>query len=469
MKFYHALDNNDIEVLKEIVGTEDVLIDESELHVYSLDTTPIQGKAEVVVRPESTEEVSRILRYASQKKIPVTPRGASTGTAGGAVPVRGGILLDLSKMDRIIEIDIPNRVVVVQPGVIHDRLNKELGKLGYQFPPNPGSTRMCTIGGQVAIGGSGSRAVKSGVTRNYVLGLEVVLPDGSVFRTGGKYHKNATGVDLTHLFIGSEGTLGVITEIILKIVPKPEKIGVVAAAFDSVYDAQKTVEMIFDRGIIPDAVEFIDQSMIRCLNSFDPDLSLPDAEIMLFFEIGGYGDEVKEMLKLVTWICKKQNAQDVKWSDDEESRKKIWNARSAAGAAVGRLNPRHSRVYLGAEDLIVPPSEIGNLLKGIEKISIKYGVEIQTYGHFAEGNVHPGIAIDQTNERDWQVLEKIVQELYSLVLRLGGTVSGEHGIGATRGVLMKDIIGMKGFELIKKIKEIFDPHNIMNPGKLGFE
>jgi len=258
--------------------------------------------------------------------------------------VRGGILLDLSKMDKIIEIDIPNRVVVVQPGVIHDRLNKELEKLGYQFPPNPGSTRMCTIGGQVAIGGSGSRAVKSGVTRNYVLGLEVVLPDGSVLRTGGKFHKNATGIDLTHLFIGSEGTLGVITEIILKIIPKPEKIGVVAAAFNSVYDAKKTVEMIFDRGVIPDAVEFIDQSMIRCLNSFDPDLSLPDAEIMLFFEIGGYGDEVKEMLRLVTEICKKQKAQDVKWSDDEESRRKIWNARSAAGAAVGRLNPRHSRV-----------------------------------------------------------------------------------------------------------------------------
>jgi|Deesub1362B_J571_1020462.scaffolds.fasta_scaffold00262_16 glycolate oxidase subunit GlcD len=463
------LTDDDLSFFREIVGDDDISVDEVDLYVYSFDTTPVEGKAHVILRPETTEEVSEILKYANKHKIPVTPRGAGSGTAGGCVPLKGGIILDLTKMDKIIEIDIPNRVVVTQPGVVHNKLNQEIGKYGFYFPPNPGSNKVCTIGAQVAIGGSGSRAVRSGVTRNYVLGLKVVLPNGSVITTGGKFHKNTSGIDLTHLFIGSEGTLGVITEIILKIIPKPEKVAVVSAPFNDVRDAQRAVERIFASRIVPNAIEFLDRDMIAGINAFKPNLNLPSADVILFFEVEGSAEEARRQAEIVAKICEEEGAFNVRWSDDEKESKEIWEGRSAAGGSVGRLNPKHSRVYLGAEDVIVPPAKVGEMILGIREISKRVGIEIYTYGHFGEGNIHPGMVIDQSSEEDWKKLEIAVKEIYELALKLGGTLSGEHGMGCTRNEYMERIHGKEAFELMKGIKRLFDPNNIMNPGKLGFE
>jgi len=457
----------DIEYLKTIVGEENVRWDDVDLYLYSHDVTPISNAPEVVVKPQTIEEIARIIKFANEHKIPITPRGAGSGTAGGAVPLHGGIVLLLTGLNRIKEIDVHNMVVVTETGVIHNDLNNELAKSGYVFPPDPGSKRMCTIGGQVAIGGSGVRAVKYGVTRNYVLGLKAVLSNGDIIEIGGKYLKHATGISLLHLLIGSEGTLGIITEVILKILPLPEHKAVITAAFQNLHHCSHALQNIYQGGIIPAAVELLDRSMIRGLNEFQPEIGLLDVEAILFFEVDGSIQETRKVAENIVNFCKAADSVNVEWSDDPETCEALWKARSMAGGSVARTVKALSRVYLGAEDIIVPISKIPDLLLGIRAISEKTGVPMYVYGHFGEGNLHPGMAIDKSSEKDWNQLSHAVKEVYELTFNLGGTISGEHGIGCTRNEYMERINGKTGMEAIKKIKNALDPNNIMNPGKLG--
>jgi len=462
-----SLKEQDIEYLKTIVGDENIRLDEIDRYLYSYDVTPVTKSPDVIIKPHTTEEIAQIIKYANEHRIPITPRGAGSGTAGGAVPLHGGIVLLLTGLNRIKEINVQDLAVVTETGVVHNDLNEELAKYGFFFPPDPGSKRMCTIGGEVAIGGSGVRAVKYGVTRNYVLGLKAVLPNGEIIELGGKYLKHATGISLLHLLIGSEGTLGIITEVTLKILPLPERKAVITAAFQDLHDCSKALLSIYQGGIIPAAVELLDRSMIQGLNEFKPELGLPDVEGMLFIEVDGSVQETRRSAEKIANFCREAGGVKVDWSDDPERCEILWEARSMAGGSVARTTEHLSRVYLGAEDVIVPISKIPDLLLGIRAISEKTGVPIYVYGHFGEGNLHPGMAIDKGDERDWENLSHAVKEVYELTFNLGGTISGEHGMGCTRNEYMERVNSKAGMEAIKKIKNVLDPNNIMNPGKLG--
>jgi glycolate oxidase len=456
-----------LEELKGIVGKENLCVAKSELYLYSMDVSVRFHKIpDVVVRPESTEQVAAIVRLANEYKIPVTPRGAGSGVAGGAVPIKGGIVVDLTRMDKILEIHPSDLYAVVQAGVVHAKLNEELENYGLFFPPDPGSNKMCTVGGVVAVGGSGMHAVKYGGTKDYVLGLTVVLPTGEVLRTGGKTLKKATGYDLTHLFIGSEGTLGIITEVVLKVIPLPKAKAVVSAAFGKLEDAATTVNAVFREHLLPAAIELLDNSAIRAVNKYQSSLKLPDADAILLFEVDGSETEVRIQAEAISALCKRNGAFEVNWSDDPEKRTRLWEGRSIVGAATSRLIEDYARVYEG-EDITVPISKVAEAVRGVREISAKYGLPIVTFGHIGDGNLHPAILINKKKPEHWKLLEIVTAEIHELAFSLGGTTTGEHGVGLLRADYMEKENTPLGLELMRKIKRVIDPNQIMNPGKLN--
>ncbi|HJH32197.1 MAG TPA: FAD-binding protein [Methanosarcinaceae archaeon] len=453
-----------IKKLHEIVGIDRATTSPMQLYCYSSDSSQIRGTPECVVRPQNTGQVSQVLRFANEHDIPVTARGAGTGLAGGAVALEGGIVLDLSGMDRILDIDINNLQVAVEPGVIHSRLNEVLGTEGFFFPPDPGSSEMCTLGGLIANNGSGMRSVKYGTTRSYVLDLEIVMADGSVINTGSKTLKSSAGYDLTRLMVGSEGTLGIITKAVLKILPLPKARTVVLASFDNPVLAGEAVVKTLSAGVIPSACEILDRATVEVLNAYDPNIAIPDAGATILFELDGTVSSVKEQAKIVEAVCM-PFASGIRIAAGGEEMKEIWSARRLVGAAISRIDPNKTRVYVG-EDIGVPIKEVPRMLKFIQSISGEFGLPIITYGHIGDGNLHTGMCIDMLDNEQWKQLDLAADKIHRTAIMLGGTVSAEHGIGSARSKYMRLERG-NALDVMILIKRALDPRGILNPGKLG--
>jgi glycolate oxidase len=454
-----------IDQLREIVG-ERVSAAPSEKLCYSSDASQVKGLPDYVVRPLTTEEVSKVVTLAAELGVPVTARGAGTGLAGGAVPVRGGIVLDLSGMNRILEMDLANLQVIVEPGVIQARLNEQLKPYGFFFPPDPGSANFCTIGGLIANNGSGMRCVKYGTTRNYVLDLEVVCASGQVIRTGSRMLKSAAGYDLTRLFIGSEGTLGIITKAGLRVVPLPKARRLVIASFDDAEAAGRAVAKTFASGIVPSACEILDRTTVQVLRRCDPNLVLPEGDVILF-EVDGTESSTEESAQEITRVCS-PIAAEVVMASGEKEREEIWEARRLVGAAVSRLDPTKSRIYVG-EDVGVPIKKIPALIREIGEISERFSLPAMKYGHIGDGNLHVALFIDVLNEEEWARLSAASDAIHRAAIRLGGTVSSEHGVGAARAEYMAEQLGEGTLSVMRAIKRALDPKGILNPGKLGLD
>jgi glycolate oxidase len=408
--------------------------------------------------------VSEILKLANGHKIPVIPRGAGTGLSGMAVPVKGGIVLDLNRMNQILKVSIEDRYAVVQPGVVYADLDKTLAPSGFCFPPDPGSGTVCTLGGNVATNAGGVRGAKYGTTRDYVLGLEVVLADGRVMRTGSSTIKCVSGYDLTRLMVGSEGTLGIVTEITLKINPRPTASSTAVATFSNLEDAGTAVTQIMSSGIIPAVMEIMDRPTIQAINQ-NTDLGLPEAEAMLLVETDGYTQaETDYQLEKVIQVFNANHPDDVKRAGSREEALDLWKARKSAYAVLARI-----QTHFVLEDVTVPMGKLADLLKGIGKISKTYDLQIATFGHCGDGNLHPQILYDGYNPDEVQRMEKAVADLFKLSIELNGTLTGEHGIGIAKAAYMSLEHDDVEMDAMRMVKRTFDPNNILNPGKMALE
>lgn len=456
--------------LIKILGRDRLLIDELDLLYYSYDSsflTKLETTApDVVVFPKSTAEVQKIMKFAWENNINVIPRGAGTGETGGCVAVEGGIVLDLSTWKEIVAIDRQDMQVVVRPGVIHAQLNEELAKYNLFFPPDPGSSLMCTVGGMVANNASGLRAVKYGTTEQYVLGLEVVLPNGEVMITGGmksRAIKNVSGLNLTKLMVGSEGILGVITRIRLRCYPKPRARGIAMAVFDKLDDAPATVLDVYQAGILPSGIEILDSSAIKAVNDFKPHINLPDAEAILLFEVDGNPPSVEFEGSVICEVASPR-ARTVEWATEPKRMAELWEGRSVTAAAAARVRPDGSRIFAG-EDISVPISKVADTLRAIRALGDKYGIQIVNYGHIGDGNVHTAPVINPEKSEEVERVLKFTDEVHLLAIEMEGTTTGEHGVGAVRRKYASLEHGM-AHEYMLKIKQSFDPKGIMNPGKV---
>ncbi len=416
----------------EIVGEDcftDRLID---LISYSKDASEHKHRPEAAVWATTTEEVSAILKLANQEMFPVTARGAGTSLAGLTVPEQGGLVLDLGRMNKIVEINIEDRLAVVQPGVVYADLEKALAPHGFFFPPDPASGKVCTLGGNVATNAGGIKGAKYGTTKDYVLALEVVLPDGRVLHTGSRCMKSVSGYDLTKLFVGSEGTLGVVTEIILKINPRPALTSTAMATFQDLEDAGRAVSEIMYCGILPSALEIVDQQTLIAINQ-NTDLDLPEVEAILVAEADGHTKEETEyQLSKIINIFKKNGAGSVTRAEKPEDAEALWTARKSAYAVITRIN---NNIFV--EDLTVPMSKVPDMLRAISDIGKKYDLKMPTVGHAGDGNLHPCISIDGTNPDEMKRMQEASAELFKKVIELGGTLTGEHGIGLAKARFMK--------------------------------
>lgn len=456
---------NMIDELIQIMGKERSSADKTVRYAYSRDASSgVIGMPDYVGQPIDTEEVVEVMTLASEHRIPVTPRGAGTGTVGGCVPLHGGIVLDMSRMNKIIDIDVGNLCTMVEPGVIGGKLNEQLAKEGFFFAPDPMSARFCTMGGIVGNCAGGSGGLKYGVTKHHVLDLEVVLPDGSAIRTGSKVAKSDSGYDLTSLFIGSEGTLGVVTKALVKILPLPETRSTVIAYFD---DLEKTGEVflrVLSKGIVPGACELMDSFCIKAVNSFMP--IFQEAEVLLLFRLEGSEEAVKKEVAGVISSCRESGASEVREAATKEETERLWLGRSALGPALVRTGKTLSTSYpYCAEDYGVPPRRIPEMLKEIKKILHGKDLVYVTAGHIGDGNLHSVGAFDLSNEDERRQVIEVSKEIYRVALALEGTVTCEHGIGADKIELLKEE-HKSSYPLMQTIKKAIDPANIMNPGKI---
>jgi glycolate oxidase len=452
--------------LEKIVGKENVKDDIVELLCYSSDMSPFTYKPNFIVLPKTTDEVSKILRLANAHRIPVTPRGAGTSVVGAILPRKGGIILDLTKMDKIKELKVEDLYVVVEPGVVLDKLNKTLSKHGLFFPPDPGSSLACTVGGMAATNASGVRAVKYGTTRDWVLGLEVVLANGEIFKTGKPVLKTSSGYNLVQLFVGSEGTLGVITELTLKVHPIPSYKATVSVYFDQLENAGRAVTDILLAGVKPAAMELMDKTCINVINqAFN--LNLPETEGLVIIELDGNMQGVKQDIETIEKICMQRGGREIEWTDDPRRSERLWSARKVLVPSLARLKEGNIIVVL-AEDPGLPISEMEEAIKEFQKISKKYGIIIATFGHTGDGNIHPLMIINPDNPEEWKKVWQIEKELIVTVLKRKGTLTAEHGIGLSKIPFASPGLGIS-LEIMKKIKKTLDPNNILNPGKMGLD
>jgi len=456
--------------LVKLLSKEQVITEDLDLMYYSYDSSFLTkmepSSPSAVAFPKSTEDVQKIVKFAYENNINIIPRGAGTGETGGCIATQGGIVLDLSSWKDIVEIDTSNMQVIVRPGVVHAELNQELAKFNLFFPPDPGSSKMCTIGGMVANNASGLRAVKYWTTEPYVLGLEVVMPNGEVIITGGiksKAIKNVSGINLTKLMVGSEGVLGIITKIRLRCFPKPMARGIAMAVFDKLDDAPATVLDVYQAGILPSGIEILDSSAIKAVNEFKPEIALPDAEAILLFEVDGNPPSVDYEGQIIQKIAAKR-ACSVEWSTDKKRMAELWEGRSVTATAAARVRPDGSRIFAG-EDISVPLSKVADTLRSIRALGEKYNVKVVNYGHIGDGNVHTAPVINPEIPEEIERVKKLVDEIHLLAVEMGGTTTGEHGVGAVRRPYAPLEHG-NAVEYMRKIKEVLDPKGIMNPGKV---
>jgi glycolate oxidase len=447
-----------IEALQSIVGSANLFTAPEELLEYSHDATEKQALPWAVARPATASEVSAILRLANQERVPVVPRGAGTGMSGGAVPARGGIVLSLERMNRILEIDEDNLIAVVEPGVITGDLQREVESRGLFYPPDPASHKTCTLGGNVAECAGGLRAVKYGVTKDYVLGLDVVLPTGELIRTGARTAKSVAGYDLTKLIVGSEGTLGIATRIVLKLLPLPETVRTLSAFFPDVQSAAATVSNIIAGRIMPRALEFVDRASLQAVETYLREDLSSGAAAMLLVEVDGTAEATLHEEQRIAEIMQEAGALRVHRAGSEQEREHLWKARREISPALKTLKPVKVN-----EDIVVPRSKIPELLSEIGKIAQQYGFLIASFGHAGDGNIHTNIMID---EADRPRVETAVREIFAVTLRLGGSISGEHGIGMSKAAYLPMELGPETLAAMKRIKQALDPNDILNPGKI---
>lgn len=421
---------------------------------------------EVVVVPVDANEIAAVVKLAAEAGVPVVPRGAGTGQTGGAVPAQGGIVISFARMRRIIEIDRKNLQAIIEPGVVFADLQAALLPLGLFFPPDPGSGRACTLGGMAANNASGPHAVRWGTTSAYVLGADVVLPDGSQITTGGlrsKALKSSSGIDLTKLFVGSEGTIGIFTRLRLRVQPRPPARAVVLAGYAALEDTVGSLEDLFEAGILPSTAELLDRSAVEAISLYRPDLDLPDGEAVLFIEVEGTAGHVASAARDVETIVRRR-ATVTRLAEDEGAIARIWAARSGLAAAIALAHPGKHRIFAG-EDIAVPLAEIPRTIRRLREVGAELGISVVFYGHFGDGNVHSAILIDPTDAEEVGRADLFAHRLHELAIAVGGTVTGEHGTGAVRQPYMRAEHG-DALDLMRKVKEALDPKGILNPGKI---
>jgi len=449
-----------IRALEDIVGPENVSTDPVELLCYSRDASENQALPDVVVWPESTEQVSAILKLANEHKVPVTPRGAGTCLSGGPVPIKGGILMVMTKMNRILEINVEDMLALVEPGVVWQQLNDALEPFGLFLPPDPASGSVCTIGGCIAENAGGVRAVKYGTFRDWVQALEVVLPTGEVMWTGARTRKCVSGYDLVRLFVGSEGTLGVITKALLRLFPRPRHRAVMSAYAPTLKDAGRAVYFVMSRGLVPSAAEIMDRHTLEAVSKY-AGMEFPECEAMLIFEFDGFtASDVRARLKEAKKLCEASNLK-VKVAESEAEANEIWRARKSASPALARLRP--SSLH---EDATVPTSKVADMLVRVREISERWGVLIATFGHAGDGNLHPVILFDERDPDERERAMKAAEDIFRAALELGGTLTGEHGIGLSKARFFGLEHGSVELKVLKAIKRVLDPNGILNPGKI---
>ncbi|MDD2935930.1 MAG: FAD-binding oxidoreductase [Candidatus Methanomethylophilaceae archaeon] len=457
------MDRRILDKIEKVVCKDGYSTDSSVLYIYVFDASIYHHTPDVVIQPRTTEQVSEIMKIANEEKIPVTPRGGGTGLCGSAVPLKGGIVLAMQKMNKIKNISVADLWVDVEVGVVYDDLNKELSKYGYFFPPSPGSAEACMIGGMVANNASGMRAVKYGATRDFVLGLTFVKADGEIVRAGTRTIKDSSGYQLARLMCGSEGQLGVITEVTLKLTTKPKKSASCICAFNDVASAGKCITDLIAKPLIPASCELMDSLAVFAVNKARGN-PLPDCDSLIIVEVDGETDEVVERdLRTVAEVAEANGAVSVKPSHDKTEIARWTDARKSVMTSLSVLKPGHVSVSL-ADDMGVPVSKVPEAVEAFAQIAKKHNVTIATYGHASDGNLHTKMMLDPYSRDDWERGIAAVTEIFEKCIELGGTVSGEHGIGIAKAL---DFIKERETNLktYKEIKRAMDPNNILNPGK----
>jgi glycolate oxidase len=431
-----------------------------DLICYGFDASGVEKFPSAVVWPQCTEDVVKVMKYAYEHNIPVVPRGAGTGMTAGAVPSKGAIVLSFEKMKKILEIDSENLTVLCEPGIINGKLQNEIERTGLFYPPDPASMDFCTIGGNIAENAGGPRALKYGVTRDYVMEIEAVLPNGDIITTGVKTAKGVVGYDVTRLLVGSEGTLSVFTKARLKIVPMPEEVITLLAIFNRLEASGEAVSKIISSKIIPRTLEFMDHETIKAVENFKP-VGLPkDAEAILLIELDGYPSAIKLDAEKIADICEHFGA-EIKMAEDEDARSKLWVSRRAISPALYQIKP--SKIN---EDIVVPRSKVTEMLKRLRRLSEESGIKIVNFGHAGDGNIHVNIMVDKANKEEYATGLSLVERVFQDTLSLGGTISGEHGVGLTKAGYIGMELSEKEIEIMESIKKVFDPKNILNPGKI---
>ncbi|MGA7678374.1 MAG: FAD-linked oxidase C-terminal domain-containing protein [Dehalococcoidia bacterium] len=460
-----SLSSSTLGKLRKIVGAKGLLTTQVDLATYSFDgTSNWQALPEAVVFPTTAEQVSQILRLATEQGIPVTPRGAGSNVSGGSVPVLGGIVLCTTRMNKIIEIDTANFTVTTEVGVVLNDLNREIARHNLFFPPDPQSFLAATIGGCVSENAGGPYAVKYGVFKHYILGMTAVLPTGAILTLGGSTVKNVTGYDLPQLLCGSEGTLAVITQVTLHLLPLPPARQTVLAVFNEMVTAGKAVHRVLSEGIVPAKIELMDNWVIRRIEEVTP-LGLPlEAETIILFELDGIPEAVEKETEEVINLCQEEGAMEARAAYDAKEAENFWAARRAGFSAIFGNAP-----IAFAEDVAVPPSRLPELIGRVQKIAKKYDVTIVTLGHAGDGNLHPCVLTDEKNTEHYGRAEKAIHDIFSAALELGGAISGEHGIGLGKKKFLKKAMSPEAINLLRGIKKVFDPKGILNPGKIWEE
>ncbi|MFN3939690.1 MAG: FAD-binding oxidoreductase [Chitinophagales bacterium] len=468
MKKYNYVNIDDalVEKLIAIVGHSSVTADATSLIEYGHDETEdLQYTPRLVAKPNTPEQISDILRLANEYCFPVTPMGARTGLSGGALPVYGGVALSMERFNKIIEIDERNMQVTVEPGVITEVLQNAVKEKGLFYPPDPASRGSCFIGGNVAENSGGPKAVKYGVVKDYVLNLEVVLPTGEIIWTGSNVLKNATGYNLTQLIVGSEGTLGIVTKIVLKLIPHPHFDFLMLVPFNSAEKACEAVSAVFRRGITPSAMEFMERDALVWATRYMDNISIeiPDnVQAHLLIEVDGNNATVlMQECEVIAEIMEQFECGEILFAENEKQKQELWKMRRRIAEAV-----KNNSIYK-EEDTVVPRAELPALLRGIKQIGIQYGFQSVCYGHAGDGNLHVNIIKENMSDDDWQnKVPEGIKEIFRLCHQLGGTISGEHGIGLVQKNYLPIVFSPVQIEIQRKIKAVFDPLNILNPGKI---
>nr|WP_319393260.1 FAD-linked oxidase C-terminal domain-containing protein [uncultured Desulfobacter sp.] len=455
------ISENVIQELKEICGSKFVSCDKTDRLLYSYDATRKQFLPDVVVHPADAQAVSRIMTLAHHHRIPVYPRGAGTGFTGGALPVQGGMVMGMSRMNRILDIDQENLVAVVEPGVVTGDFQKAVEALGLFYPPDPASLKVSSLGGNVAECAGGPRCVKYGVTKDYVIGLEVVTPTGDLIETGGTTMKGVVGYDLTKLFCGSEGTLAVITKIILKLLPKPQAKKTMLVVFDAIDGAAKAVSAIVREKIIPATLEFMDGRTLDCLRQ-TTGLAMPEgAGAALIIEVDGDQEFLDKQAQRILKVVEPLGVLENRVANTFEESEAIWNIRRSVSPSLKKLELEKFN-----EDICVPRSRLPEMIRRIDKISDKYNMPIVNFGHAGDGNIHVNIMADKEDAEQMANAEHAIEELFRATLELGGTMSGEHGVGIMKAPYLSLELSNQSILYMKTLKKALDPHNILNPGKI---